>query len=340
MREEVTEYCGDEVLEELIQKCNKTPYRSDYQDYRIKRARGLVSILFLTGGRISEVLLLKKSNFDFDNEEAKRSNAFLVKDMPVLKQTIGVGKPKAVTRTFPIWNDEPLVQYLREWLSEIETNVFSLTRSRVWQIVLDLGKRLDRPRHINPSWFREQREHYLVEKKGFSPYDVQAYFKFRHPPEIFRHREDWQNLLYVARSPRLEKVYEKTPYDAYKDIQNILISARKEVDIIDPFVDDSIFELYLYDVHPSVKIRLITTNMYGKFREVAKRFKIQKPSFEIGISNEVHDRYLIIDDRVWVIGQSLKDAGMKPLYIIELDDKKRVLDLFKKLWSRAKKELS
>ena len=72
MDKEVTEYCGDEVLEELIQKCNKIPHRSDYQDYKIKRDKGLVSILFLTGGRISEVLSLKKNNFDFNNEETKR----------------------------------------------------------------------------------------------------------------------------------------------------------------------------------------------------------------------------------------------------------------------------
>jgi hypothetical protein len=120
----------------------------------------------------------------------------------------------------------------------------------------------------------------------------------------------------------------------------MLISARKKVDIIDPFVDDSIFELYLDDVHPNASIKLLTTHMYGKFREVAKRFKIQKPNFEIRTSNEVHDRYLIIDGRVWVIGQSLKDAGMKPSYIVELVDKDRILGLFQKLWNRAKKELS
>jgi len=347
MKEEITEYCGEKFLEELIEKCNETPYRVN-QDYLRKRDKALIATLFLTGGRVSEVLMLKKNNFDFDNEEAKRNNAFLVKDMKLLKHYTVKGKPRYVTRTFPIWYDEPLVQYLPEWLLEIEDYLFPsgkeknrpMTRYRASQIISDLGKHRDIRTHINPSWFRFQREHYLVKEKGFSPYDVQAYMKLRNPPTIFRNRKDWQNLLVLARPPRQEKVYEKTPYDAYKGIQNIIISARKELDIIDPFVDDSIFELYLYDVHPNVNIKLITRNMYGKFKEVAKRFKIQKPNFEIKTSNEVHDRYLIVDDRVWVIGQSLKDAGMKPLYIVELHDKYTVLDLFKKLWNRAKKELS
>jgi hypothetical protein len=65
-----------------------------------------------------------------------------------------------------------------------------ISRQRAYQIVSDLGKRLEIPRHITPSWFRFQREHYLIQKKGFSPYDVQAYLKLHHPPKILGFGED------------------------------------------------------------------------------------------------------------------------------------------------------
>ena len=347
MGEIVTEYCGDKFLEDLVEKCG-AEYRSN-QDYLRRRDKALVAALFLTGGRVREVLSLKKNNFDFDNEEAKRDNAFLVRNMIVLKRSTGGGKRKRVTRTFPIWRNDPLVKHLLAWLREIDGYLFlskekkirPMGRTRAHQIVSILGESLDIPvHHINPQWFRVQREHYLIKEKGFSTYDVQVYIKLSRPLLIARHRKDWQNLLAVARPPKKEKIYDKTPYDAYKDINSIIISARKEVNIIDPFVDDSIFELYLDGIHPNAKVKLITKNMYRKFREVAKRFKIQNPNFEVRISNEAHDRYLIIDGKVWVIGQSLKDAGMKPLYIVELVDKDRVLVLFQKLWNRAKKELS
>jgi hypothetical protein len=123
--------------------------------------------------------------------------------MKLMKHHMGTGKPKHAIRTFTIWNDDPLVQYLYEWLPEIDDDLFDISRQRAWQIVEDVGKRLERPIHINPSWFREQREHYLMEKKGFSPYLVQAYFKLRHPPKILTHGKDWQNMLAVAR--RFEK---------------------------------------------------------------------------------------------------------------------------------------
>ena len=109
----------------------------------------------------------------------------------------------------------PLVQYLLEWLQEIEDYLFPsgkeknrpITRSRVHQIVSDLGNRLDTPVHLNASWFRFQREHYLVKFKRFSPSAVQAYLKLKHAPTIFGGREDWQNLLAIARPIRQEKFY-------------------------------------------------------------------------------------------------------------------------------------
>jgi integrase len=206
MREEVTDYCGDKFLEELTAKCDETAYKNK-QDYFRKRDKALVAALFLTAGRVSEVLILKKNNFDLDNEEAKRADAFLVRDMVLLRRSTVKGKRRRVTRTFPIWHDEPLVPYLSKWLPEIDGYLFPsdkkknrhMGRARVHQIVSDLGTRLDIPVHINASWFRVQREYYLVKKKGFSPYDVQAYIGLRQPPNIFRHREDWQNLLSVAR---------------------------------------------------------------------------------------------------------------------------------------------
>jgi integrase len=72
MKEIVTEYGGNELLEEIIQKCNETRFTTD-QDYRIKRDKALIALLFLTGGLIREVLMLKKKNFVFENEIAKKT---------------------------------------------------------------------------------------------------------------------------------------------------------------------------------------------------------------------------------------------------------------------------
>ena len=117
-----------------------------------------------------------------------------------------------------------------------------------------------------------------------------------------------------------------------RDIQKLFKSARKQVSIVDAHVDDTIFELYLKYVHPNTKIKLLTETMHGLFRTVAERFKVQKQNFEVKKVRNIHDRYLIIDGKIWAIGSSLNYAGTRPLYLIELSERKRVLNMFENFW--------
>jgi len=129
---------------------------------------------------------------------------------------------------------------------------------------------------------------------------------------------------------------EPRPFDAYKDIEKIMLSARDEVKILDPYVDQSLFPLYFADVGSQVSIKIVTENMKGKFREVAEKFRKQKSNFEVRLARGIHDRFLMVDNRAWILGQSIKDAGNKPLSIIELRDPTRATDLFSKLWDASK----
>lgn len=203
MSKEVKTY-EEDVLKELISKCDKLPRKKDAEFYK-KQCKGLIATLFLTGGRIMEVLMLKKKNFNFSEEEAKSNDSFLVKNMKVLKANRN-GKPINLTRTFPIWYNDPTVNSLLEWLDELSDDQYLFSTSRklrmspttAFKMVRDVGELLERPLHINTIWFRKQREFYLVNNRGFSNYDLQAYFKFTTTPKIPRTRKDWQNLLYVS----------------------------------------------------------------------------------------------------------------------------------------------
>lgn len=128
---------------------------------------------------------------------------------------------------------------------------------------------------------------------------------------------------------------EGKPYDAFKIIESILLSAKRRIYIIDPHVDHSLFTLYLDCVDKNVEIKILTRNMYDKFEAVAQKFKTQRGNLEIRLYN-IHDRQILVDDRAWLVGQSLKDAGQKPLNIIEYTDPTPVETIFVELWSKAK----
>ena len=127
------------------------------------------------------------------------------------------------------------------------------------------------------------------------------------------------------------------PYDAFRLIENILLSAKKRIYIIDPYVDERTFSLYLEDLIDSVEIRLLSKNLWGKSKIIAKKFEKQHINFELRINDEIHDRYIIVDNRAWIFGQSLMDAGNKTMSIIELSKPNVIEKIFNDLWNRSKK---
>lgn len=130
---------------------------------------------------------------------------------------------------------------------------------------------------------------------------------------------------------------EPKPFDAYLEIERILQTATKEVKIIDAYVDKTLFPLYFHDLPSAVNLKILTKKMFDKFRIVARKFARQRRNFEVRKTVEIHDRFLIIDRRAWMIGQSIKDAGTKPLSIVEIEDTDAVLKMFNRLWNEATK---
>jgi len=135
---------------------------------------------------------------------------------------------------------------------------------------------------------------------------------------------------------KTEIIYsESRPFDAFIDIKKIMANAEKEIKIIDPYIDQGLFTLYLSDVKAQVDIKILSKKVKDKVKAVAKVFKKQKNNFEIRSTQNIHDRYIIVDNRAWIIGQSIKDAGNKPLSIIELRDPSNAQTLFSKLWENS-----
>ncbi len=145
-----------------------------------------------------------------------------------------------------------------------------------------------------------------------------------------------------------EAVYPSgTPYDAYKDIRDIISLAIKRLIIIDPYVDASVITL-LENVHSGVEIQVLTRKMQGDFRLAAQKFKEQREKAGQG-SLEVHedksafhDRFIVADSKFFHLGASIKDAGEKVCAISEIEDssnKSLLMGSISKSWDAAEKVL-
>jgi len=114
------------------------------------RDKVFIILLYLTAGRITEVLDLRKRHFDYTT-----SPDFIIVSIKTLKRKKGV-----VRRKLPVRKNEPLVSILTDYLKNKELNdkLFSITRQRGWQIIKQIDPR------IWPHLFRHTRLSELANK--------------------------------------------------------------------------------------------------------------------------------------------------------------------------------
>ena len=129
-------------------------------------------------------------------------------------------------------------------------------------------------------------------------------------------------------------------YDFQKALRDLLSSSTKSLFIIDPYLDEQIFDAYLSTVASQVSVRLLARQYAAALKPAVLAFVAQKKmSVEVRSSTATHDRVLFVDDRsCWVLGQSIKDAAKKPTYLAPLADDAAQLKKadYEVIWSTAK----
>ena len=124
-------------------------------------------------------------------------------------------------------------------------------------------------------------------------------------------------------------------YAFYRDLKTIVRFATNELFIIDNYLDNQTFDVYMENVGPSITIRVLTDTVGSSLKVVAEKFS-KRGGFELRSSKDVHDRVVFADDRCWVIGQSIKDAAKKkPTYIVEHSGAASMKGIYESIWAGA-----
>ncbi len=130
-------------------------------------------------------------------------------------------------------------------------------------------------------------------------------------------------------------------YDFFKALREVLASATQSILIVDPYLDDQVFDCYLTAVSPNVVVRLLARKSAAALTwAVAKFVEQTHMAVEARSSNDIHDRVVFLDDRsCWVLGQSIKDAAKsRPTYLAPLDSNTARLkkEVYENIWVSAK----
>ena len=123
-------------------------------------------------------------------------------------------------------------------------------------------------------------------------------------------------------------------YEFYRDVKRILALAKTEVFIIDPYLNDDIFNLYADGINRSIRLRILSNNIPASTATVAAKYAAGG-NLSLRTTAAIHDRLILIDDRAWLIGQSIKDAARKkPTYIVE-QGAEHIRPAYEAIWASA-----
>ena len=120
-------------------------------------------------------------------------------------------------------------------------------------------------------------------------------------------------------------------YDAFSFIIGLIIKAKKEIILIDNYVDINTLNI-LCKKNKGVGIVILTGSKGTWSTKDIKIFNAQYPKLSLKFTTDFHDRFLIIDKtEVYHIGASIKDAGKKSFGITKIEDNYLIQSLLNKV---------
>jgi hypothetical protein len=108
-------------------------------------------------------------------------------------------------------------------------------------------------------------------------------------------------------------------FDAYELTSRIIRSAKKNIVLIDNYIDESTFT-HLSKKQNGVSVIILSKSTTNQLQLDMKKANEQYGGFELKPFNKSHDRFLILDhNEVYHLGASLKDLGKKWFAFSKLD---------------------
>ena len=120
-------------------------------------------------------------------------------------------------------------------------------------------------------------------------------------------------------TPRQGIFFDGQIYDAYEFICGLIRSATTRIALIDNYVDGTVLTM-LDKRKDGVSAMVYTQKISKQLQLDITKHNAQYPPVEVKEFRKSHDRFLILDDKVYLIGASLKDLGKKWFAVSLLND--------------------
>lgn len=142
----------------------------------------------------------------------------------------------------------------------------------------------------------------------------------------------------ISEKPAMYFFSEGQYFDAYTSIKECIKDAKNSIVLIDGYINENTLSFFP-GKEPSIKLRILTSpkSNNSTFERTIELYNKQYGNLKILTSENYHDRFLILDDKVFYhIGASIKDAGNKTFMFSKIEDS----DIMNLIRTKLKKEWS
>ena len=182
-------------------------------------------------------------------------------------------------------------------------------------MVLSVGYRVKSQRGIDyRHWANEKLKDYLLKSHAVNNrldrLEVKVY-------KLEEKTKEMETEIKGQLLPHEGVFYDGQIFDAYTFISDMVRKAHKEIILIDNYVDDSVLKM-LNKRADGVSTTIYTAHISENLKLDLAKHNSQYQPITIEHFSKSHDRFLIIDDDVYLIGGSIKDLGKKVSTFVKL----------------------
>jgi hypothetical protein len=131
-----------------------------------------------------------------------------------------------------------------------------------------------------------------------------------------------------------EIIHAQNPFRSYRLFRSLCSNASKRIEIFDAYLDDSVFHRYLSDLQPDVDVKLITDEtimvpsadkrndlIRDRILAVSELLAQERSDhYWFLVVPSLHDRHLRVNDDLFHLGGSLKDAAKNDAFTLTTVD--------------------
>ena len=242
-----------------------------------------------------------------------------------IAQLFGVGQPAISKHLKNIFASGELEQKSVYSILEYTASDGKVYKTGFYNLdaILSIGYRVNsKNATIFRQWANKVLKEYLI--RGYSVIKTHAQILAEHDEKLKEHEKKIDFFVRTSLPPVEGVFYEGQIFDAYAFVTNLIRSAKKQIILLDNYVDESVLVM-LSKRSKSVTAEIYTERISQQLKLDIQKHNCQYPPISLAPVKNIHDRFLIVDKDTYHIGASLKDLGKKLFAFSKLHITSKVL---------------